>query len=55
MKQNKEMVAQFIESAAALLETSRHFYNIYKQMMTANKKNVYAEYFNLNNKIKKYK
>ena len=55
MKQNKEMVAQFIESAAALLETSRHFYNIYKQMMTANKKNIYAEYFNLNNKIKKYK
>ena len=55
MKQNKELVAQFIKSASALLETSRHFCNIYQHIMANNKKLVYAEFFNLNNRIKKYK
>ena len=55
MKQNKELVTQFIQGASALLETSRHFCNIYQQIMHQNKKCVYAEYFNLNNKIKHYK
>ena len=55
MKNNKELVAQFIKGAAALLETSRNFCNIYAQMMHENRKSVYAEYSYLNNRIKKYK
>ena len=55
MKQNKQLVTQFVKGAAALLETSRHFCNIYQQMMNQNKKNVYAEYSSLNNRIKHYK
>ena len=55
MKQNKQLVTQYVKGAAALLETSRHFCNIYQQMMNQNKKNVYAEYSSLNNRIKHYK
>ena len=55
MKISKQMIASFVQEAAALLKTSRRFSNIYQQMMTQNKKNVYAEYFNLNNRIKRYK
>ena len=55
MKITRQMIASFVQEAAALLKTSRRFSNIYQQMMTQNKKNVYAEYFNLNNRIKRYK
>ena len=55
MKQNKQLITQFVMGAASLLETSRHFCNIYAQMMNNNKKNIYAEYFSLNNHIKHYK
>ena len=55
MKINKELVAQFVQGASALLKTSRRFSNIYHQMMEQNKKKVYAEFFNLNNRIKSYK
>ena len=55
MKLTRQMIASFVQEAAALLKTSRRFSNIYQQMMTQNKKSVYAEYFNLNNRIKRYK
>ena len=55
MKINKDLIAQYVQGAAALLKTSRRFSNIYQQMMNQNKKRVYAEFFNLNNRIKSYK
>ena len=41
--------------AAQLLNSSRQFDDIYRQIVTDNKKQIYAEFFNLNNKIKHYK
>ena len=55
MIRNNENVTAFLESAAKLLNTSRQFSDIYRQTIDENKKNVYAEYFNLNNRIKAYK
>ena len=55
MKNKQQLVTQYILSAADLLKTSRHFVNIYQQLMHQNKKNVYAEFTGLNNRIKKYK
>ena len=55
MKNKQQLITQFVLSAADLLKTSRHFVNIYQQMMHQNKKNVYAEFSGLNNRIKKYK
>ena len=55
MKQSRDYIIQFVSRAAPLLQTSRHFCNIYAHLMHENKKNIYCEYFNLNNKIKKYK
>ena len=55
MIKNAEVVTSFLADAAELLNTSRQFSAIYRQIMTNNRKNVYAEYFNLNNKIKHYK
>ena len=55
MIRNNENVTAFLESAAKLLNTSRQFSDIYRQTIDENKKNVYAEFFNLNNKVKHYK
>lgn len=55
MKNKHQLITQYILSAADLLKTSRHFVNIYQQLMHQNKKNVYAEFTGLNNRIKKYK
>ncbi|MBR5997419.1 MAG: AMP-binding protein [Bacilli bacterium] len=55
MKNKQQLITQFVLSAADLLKTSRHFVNIYQQMMHQNKKNVYAEFTGLNSRIKKYK
>ena len=55
MKNKQQLVTQYVLSAADLLKTSRHFVNIYQQLMHQNKKNVYAEFTGLNNRIKKYK
>lgn len=55
MKNKQQLITQYILSAADLLKTSRHFVNIYQQLMHQNKKNVYAEFTGLNNRIKKYK
>ena len=52
MIKNAEVVSTFLGEAAQLLNTSRQFSDIYRQIITSNRKNVYAEYFNLNNKIK---
>ena len=55
MIKNADVVSSFLADAAKLLNTSRQFSAIYRQLMETNRKNVYAEYFNLNNKIKHYK
>ena len=55
MIKNQEVISAFLGEAAQLLNTSRQFSDIYRQIIVNNKKNVYAEYFNLNNKIKHYK
>ena len=55
MIKNADVVSSFLAGAAELLNTSRQFSAIYRQLMENNRKNVYAEYFNLNNKIKHYK
>ena len=55
MKNKQQLITQYVLSAADLLKTSRHFVNIYQQLMHQNKKNVYAEFTGLNNRIKKYK
>ena len=55
MIKNADVVSSFLGGAAELLNTSRQFSAIYRQLMETNRKNVYAEYFNLNNKIKHYK
>ena len=52
---SNEIVSQFLAGASSLLNTKRRFQDIYEKMMNDNRKNVYAEYFNLNNKIKNYK
>ena len=55
MIKNKEVISLFLADAAELLNTSRQFSDIYRQIINKNRKNVYAEFFNLNNKIKHYK
>ena len=55
MIKNADVVSSFLADAAELLNTSRQFSAIYHHLMENNRKNVYAEYFNLNNKIKHYK
>ena len=55
MIKNKEVVSLFLGDAAELLNTSRQFSDIYRQIINKNRKNVYAEFFNINNKIKHYK
>ncbi len=55
MKNKQQLITQYVLSAADLLKTSRHFVNIYQQLMHQNKKNVYAEFTGVNNRIKKYK
>ena len=55
MIKNAEVVTSFLADAANLLNTSRQFSDIYRQIINNNRKNVYAEYFNINNKIKHYK
>ena len=55
MIKNPEVITSFLGSASELLNTSRQFSDIYRQIIVNNRKNVYAEYFNLNNKIKHYK
>ena len=55
MIKNADVITSFLGDAAELLNTSRQFSAIYHHLMANNRKNVYAEYFNLNNKIKHYK
>ena len=55
MIRNNENVTSFLAAAAELLNTSRQFSVIYRFIINNNRKNVYAEYFNINNKIKHYK
>ena len=55
MKNKQQLITQYVLSAADLLKTSRHFVNIYQQLVHQNKKNVYAEFTGVNNRIKKYK
>ena len=55
MTRTHENVTSFLSGATELLNTSRQFSDIYRYIVTNNRKNVYAEYFNLNNKIKHYK
>ena len=55
MKNKQQLITQYVLSAADLLKTSRHFVNIYQQLMHQNKKNIYAEFTGVNNRIKKYK
>ena len=55
MKKNKEAINQFLGGAKRLLNTNRRFQDVYETMINDNRKNVYAEYFNLTNKIKRYK
>ena len=55
MIKNNEVIASFLGSASELLNTSRQFSDIYRQIIVNNRKCIYAEYFNLNNKIKHYK
>ena len=55
MIKNPEVITTFLADAEKLLNTSRQFSDIYRQIIDNNRKNVYAEYFNLNNRIKHYK
>ena len=55
MNRTHENVTAFLKEATQLLNTSRQFSDIYRYIVTNNRKEVYAEYFSLNNKIKKYK
>ena len=55
MIKNTENVTSFLMGAANLLNSSRQFDDIYRHIILENKKQIYAEYFNLNNKIKHYK
>ena len=55
MIKNADVITSFLGDAAELLNTSRQFSAVYHHLMANNRKNVYAEYFNLNNKIKHYK
>ena len=55
MIRNNDNVTSFLAGATELLNTPRQFSTIYRYIVTKNKKNVYAEYYNANNKIKHYK
>ena len=55
MIRNNDNVTSFLAGAATLLNTSRQFSVIYRYIINNNRKNVYAEYYNINNKIKHYK
>ena len=55
MKVSNEVVSQFLSGAKQLLNTQCRFLDIYEKMINDNRKNVYAEFFNINNKIKHYK
>ena len=52
MIRNNENVTSFLAGATELLNTARQFSDIYRYIMVNNRKNVYAEYFNINNKVK---
>ena len=55
MIRNNDNVTSFLAGATELLNTSRQFSAIYRYIVGKNRKNVYAEYYNANNKIKHYK
>ena len=55
MIRNNDNVTSFLAGATELLNTSRQFSAIYRYIVGKNKKNVYAEFYNANNKIKHYK
>ena len=48
MIKNADVVSSFLAGAAELLNTSRQFSDIYRKIINDNRKNVYAEFFNLN-------
>ena len=55
MIRNNDNVTSFLAGATELLNTSRQFSAIYRYIVNKNRKNVYAEYYNANSKIKHYK
>ena len=55
MIRNNDNVTSFLAGAATLLNTSRQFSVIYRFIINNNRKNIYAEYYNINNKVKHYK
>ena len=55
MIRNNDNVTSFLSGATELLNTSRQFSAIYRYIVGKNRKNIYAEYYNGNNKIKHYK
>ena len=55
MNRTNENVTAFLAGATELLNTSRQFSDIYRYIVNNNKKNVYAEYYGANNKLKHYK
>ena len=55
MIRNNDNVTLFLAGATELFNTSRQFSEIYRYIVNKNRKNVYAEYYNANSKIKHYK
>ena len=55
MIRSNENVTAFLAGATELLNTSRQFSDIYRYIVNNNRKNVYAEFYGVNNKIKHYK
>ena len=55
MIRNNDNVTAFLAGATDLLNTSRQFSDIYRYIVVNNRKNVYAEYSSVNNKVKHYK
>ena len=55
MIRNNDNVTSFMAGATELLNTSRQFSAIYSNLISKNRKNIYCEYYNGNNKIKHYK
>lgn len=55
MSKKPEIVTSFLYKAAKLLNTKQQFSDIYNEIFVSNQKQVYAEYFDVNNKTKKYR
>ena len=55
MNRTNENVSAFLAGATQLLNTARQFSDIYRYIVDNNKKNIYAEFVGVKNKIKHYK